>query len=82
MRADQQVPRVSGSGILGAGCEHGRSLVGGAHRSVTQTFGRGNDGGLTGRVTGRLGPLVNGRGHAQARHHRRALTDGALQAVK
>jgi hypothetical protein len=66
-RADRQVPRVSGPGIPGAGCEHGRSLAGGAHGSATQTFGRGKRRGLTGRVTGRSGPLVSGRGHAQAR---------------
>jgi hypothetical protein len=43
--------------------------------------GGGNGGSLTNGVTGRSGPLVSGGGHAQARHHGRALTDGALQAV-
>jgi hypothetical protein len=36
-RADQRVPRVSGTGIPGAGCERGRSLAGEAHGSATQT---------------------------------------------
>ena len=37
VRADQRVPRVSGPGIPGAGCERGRSLAGGAHGSATRT---------------------------------------------
>jgi hypothetical protein len=80
-RADRRVPRVSDPGIPGAGCERGRSLAGGAHGSATQVLGWGNDGGLTGGVRGRSGPLVSGRGHAQTRLRGRALTVGALQAM-
>jgi hypothetical protein len=43
--------------------------------------GGGNGGGMTVDVTKRSGPLVSDGGHAQARHHGRALTDGALQAA-
>jgi hypothetical protein len=56
-------PRVSGSGIPGAGCERGCSLAGGAHGSATRTD-RGNGGSLTNGVVGRSGPLVSGGGHA------------------
>jgi hypothetical protein len=81
VRTDWWVPRVSGPGISGARCERGRSLAGGAHGSATLTIGRGNGGSLTNGATGRSGPLVSDGGHAQARHHGRALTDGALRAV-
>jgi hypothetical protein len=80
-RADRRVPRVSDPSIPGAGCERGRSLAGGAHGSASQALGRGKRRGLTGGVRGRSGLLVRGRGHVQARLRRRALTDGALQAV-
>jgi hypothetical protein len=80
-RADQRVPRISGPSIPGAGRERGRSLAGGAHGSTTQTIGRGKQRGPDRRVTERPGPLVSDGGHAQARHRRHALTDGALQAV-
>jgi hypothetical protein len=43
--------------------------------------GGGNDRSLTNGATGRSGLLVNGGGHAQARHHGRVLIDGALQEV-
>jgi hypothetical protein len=43
--------------------------------------GGGNGGSLTNGTTGRLGPLVSGGWHAQARHRGCALTDGALEAV-
>jgi hypothetical protein len=43
--------------------------------------GGGNSGILTNGATRRSDPLVNGGGHAQARHRGRALTDGALQEV-
>jgi hypothetical protein len=41
VRADRQVPCVSGPGIPGAGCERGRSLAGESHGSATQALGRG-----------------------------------------
>jgi hypothetical protein len=66
VRAKRRVPRVSGPGIPSAGCEHGRSLAGGAHGSATQALGRGKQRGSDRRLRG-SGPLVSGRGHAQAR---------------
>jgi hypothetical protein len=54
--ADRRVPRVNDSGIPGAGCERGRSLVGEAHGSATQTFGRGKRLGFDRRGHVEVGP--------------------------
>jgi hypothetical protein len=50
-RTDRWVPHVRGPDILGAGCERGRALAGGAHELVTRATGGGK----------RRGP--DGRGH-------------------
>jgi hypothetical protein len=55
-RADRRVPRVSGSSIPGAERERGRSLAGGAHRSATQTIGRGKRRGPDRRGHREVGP--------------------------
>jgi hypothetical protein len=63
-------------------CEmRARALSGGRGPRVGVLDQRGNGGGSDKRGRGGSGPLVSGGGHAQARHHRHALIDGALQTV-
>jgi hypothetical protein len=66
-RTDRWVPRISGPGILGAGCERGRALAGGAHESVTQATGGGK----------RWGPDRRGHGKARPAGQRRMAGAGA-----
>jgi hypothetical protein len=73
-RADRWVPRVSGPGIPGARCEHGRSLAGGAHGSATRTIGRGKQRDSDKRGHEEVGPACQ-RWRARAGATSRARAD-------
>ena len=81
-RTDRWVPRVSDLGILGAGCERGRALAGGAHELVTRATGGGKRRGPDRRGHRKVGPTGQrrraGRG---AGADPRTSTDGRVPSV-